>query len=325
MPRDYGFLLTFQRRTAIVIRMKTELLNALNNTGKVFAALDAHNQSAMGPYQARNFLPVLMALTPPLFVVFAATEVGAWCFAELARQVRIREKRPDSPSLRGAPKPKEIEEDWGAQPRSLLTCLRLGSRLADLDPTLDHSLVRKRDAHGRMVIRARKGGVKGWLEDRRVAVGYSTVMRYKKLVQRLRRVLRLDDRLPLEWVAEGLPEGQRLPAGLEGPFAAARRRLGRILRENPTLVALSRMAEKELGIVRLVAVRKAGRRGGKERKNNGNSIISRVRTVAATEERVEATRAAIGMLLGAENLSGGALHLQNRLKAWLGRVASEGG
>lgn len=197
--------------------------------------------------------------------------------------------------------------------------------MADLDPTLDHSLVRKRDAHGRMVIRARKGGVKGWLEDRRVAVGYSTVMRYKKLAQRLRRVLRLDDRIPLEWVAEGLPEGQRLPAGLEGPFAAARRRLGRLLRENPTLVALTRMAEKELGIVRLVAVRKAGRRGWKGRKDNGNSIISRVRTVAATEERVEATRAAMGRLLGAENLSGGALHLQNRLKAWLGRVASEGG
>lgn len=305
--------------------MKTELLNALNNTGKVFAALDAHNRDSMGPYQARNFLPVLLALTPPLFVMFAATEVGAWVVRELGRQVRIREKRPESPSLRGAPKPKEIEEDWAAQPRSVLTCLRLGSRLADLDPTLDHTLVRKKDAHGRMVIRARKGGVKGWLEDRRVAVGYSTVMRYKKLAQRLRSVLKLDDRLPLEWVAEGLPAGQTLPSGLEGQFAAARRRLGRILRENPTLVALTRMVEKELGIVRLVAVRGAGRMRLKNGKSTDISIISRHRMLAETEARVEATKEVMGRVLRAENLSGGALHLQNRLKAWLGRVVADGG
>jgi hypothetical protein len=317
--------LTIRYGIAIVIRMKTELLNALNNTGKVFAALDAHNRNSMGPYQARNFLPVLLALTPPVFIMFAATEVGAWVIRELGRQVRIREKRPESPSLRGTPKPKEIEDDWAAQPRSVLTCLRLGSRLADLDPTLDHTLVRKKDAHGRMVIRARKGGVKGWLEDRRVAVGYSTVMRYKKLAQRLRRVLKLDDRLPLEWVAEGLPEGQSLPLGLEAQFAAARRRLGRILRENPTLVALTRMAEKELGITRLVAVRGAGRKRLKNGKSTDISIISQHRTVAATEERVAATKEAMGRVLRAENLSGEALHLQNRLKAWLGRVAAEGG
>ena len=300
--------------------------NVFENTGRVLSAIhDAARDT--GPTVGNNDWMLLMALAPPVIAAFALTEVGTWAVSEIGRQIRIHEKRPASPSLRGTPTPKEIAADWGDQPRTAETCLRLGSRLADLDPTLDHTLIRERLPNGKMVIRARKGGMKGWLLDHRVKVGYSTVMRYKKLAQRLRQVLELDDRIPLEWVMSGLPEGRTLSGELAGAFSAAGRRLGRLMEENPTLKALSLAVEKALGIVRLVAVRRV-RRGGTKRKNISDvSVISQDRAVRATPERVEATREAMGRVLRARGLAGGALHLQNRLRHWLrkaGRSAVAG-
>ena len=204
-------------------------------------------------------------------------------------------------------------------------CLRLGSRLADLDPTLDHSILRTTLPNGKTVIHSRKGGMKGWLEDRRVAIPYSTAMRYKKLAQRLRQILQLDDRIPLEWLLGDVPEWQQLPADLQTAFAAAARQLAKILRENPTLAALGRYAERKLGIVRLVAVRR-GRRGSvvKYGKTHIISVISRERRANVSPERVEATKEAMGRVLEARNLAGGALHLQNRIKAWLSGLQSAG-
>jgi hypothetical protein len=304
--------------------MKTELDRALSNTTQTLRAIHGGFR-ATGCAAHNNDWMLLMALTPPILAAFAVTEVGAWVIGELGRQIRIREKHPASPSLRGIPTAKEIANDWADQPRTLETCLRLGSRLADLDPTLDHSLVRKPDAAGRLVIRARKGGLKGWLADRRVPVAYSTIMRYKKLAQRLRQILQLDDRIPLEWLLSGIPYGQQLPADLQTAFAAAARQLSAILRENPTLVALDRYAVRKLGIVRLVTVRKARRgemRGS--RKMHDFSVISRHRKANVFPERVEATKEAMGRVLEARNLSGPALHLQNRIKAWLSGLQSKG-
>jgi hypothetical protein len=307
--------------------MKTEILHVLDNTAKTILAIDDAFR-VCGPRNHNNDILILAALTPPVLAAFAVTEIGGWAIDELRRQARIREKRPASPSLRGTPTPTEIAADWADRPRTLSTCLRLGSRLADLDPTLDHTLVRRQDAHGRLVIRSRKGGIKGWLEDRRVPVGYSTVMRYKKLAQRLRQVLSLDDRLPLEWVLSGLPADQTLPADLAAPFATAHRLLAKLVRENPTLKSLSRAAEKALGIVRLVTVRKVParrfRHGTKQRKNPINSVISQHRQVNASPDRVEATKGLMAKLLQARNLSGPALHLQNRLKAWLSKLPLSG-
>ena len=154
-------------------------------------------------------------------------------------------------------------------------------------------------------------------------------MRYKKLAQRLRHVLSLDDRLPLEWVMSGIPGDQQLPADLTGPCATASRRLAKLLRENHTLVALTRAVEKALGIVRLVAVRKNrnhGRMDGKRyRKTKEFSIISQERAARVTEGRLEATREAMGRVLEAKNLAGTALHLQNRIRHWLARLADPGG
>ena len=304
--------------------MKNHLHNVLYNTGKTFHGIRSMNRNLVGS-GADRFMPVLLALTPAIFAAFAITEAGAAFFGELARRQRLREKHPASPSLRGAPTPEELAECWEAVPRSRETCLRLGSRLADLDPTLDRSLVRKKAHNGKFVIHARKGGTKGWLVDRRVKVGYSTVMRYKKLAQRLRTVLGLDDRLPLEWVMDGIPGDRKLPAELVATQATAARRLAKILRENRSLAALTRYAEAKLGIVRLVAVRKAGARrcaeSVKSRKRTGFSIISGNRSVAVSRERVEGTKAALAKLLKAKNLSGKALELQETAAKWLGRVA----
>ncbi len=320
--------MSFHIKSIILITMKTELNRVFDNTTHTLRAIHGAFRDA-GPQVHNNDWMLLMAITPPILAAFAVTEIGAWAISELGRQIRIREKRPASPSLRGTPTPKEIADDWDNQPRTLETCLRLGSRLADLDPTLDHSLVRKPDVAGRLVIRARKGGLKGWLEDHRVAVGYSTVMRYKKLAQRLRQALSLDGRLPLEWVMSGVPGDQHLPANLAGSCATASRRLAKLLRENHTLVALTRAVEKALGIVRLVAVRKSrnhGRMDGKkQRKTKGFSIISRERAARVTGGRLEATREAMGRVLEAKNLAGPALHLQNRIRHWLAGLADSSG
>ena len=294
------------------------------------AAVDAthavlYNQS-LTPSQQQAVLGLDLLVTPAVCTAFALTEVGRHFFRELQRWRRIHEKRPASPSLRGTPKPRELADDWADAPRSLTTCLRLGSRLADLEPTLDRSLVYKTLPNGRKHIIARNGGVKGWLRDHRVPVRYNTVMRYKKLAQRLRQILALDERIPLEWLLSGLPAGHILPAGLSVPFETARRQLQRLLQENPTLAALTRLADRKLGIQRLVCVRcrplHRRKQAWNNRKSGDFSVISLHHSVGADEARVEATKAALRQLLAAPHLAGEALHLQNRAKKWLFSLGS---
>jgi hypothetical protein len=303
--------------------MNTQAPRIVSNTARTLSAV--HSVFSVNATVRDNDWMLLLAITPPILAAYAATEVGAWVIHAIGRQIRIHEKRPASPSLRGTPTPKELVADWREEPRTLATRLRLGSRLADLDSTLDHTILRRTLPNGKTVIRSRKGGMKGWLEDRRVAIPYSTAMRYKKLAQRLRQILQLDDRMPLEWLISGVPEGQHLPAELQSAFGAAARRLGAILRENPTLVALGRYAERKLGIVRLVAVRKSWGRGGvKKGKTHDFSVISRDRRAREAAERTEATKRAMGRVLEARNLAGSALHLQNRLRAWIEGVRAQG-
>ncbi len=308
---------------AILPSMKSTPTSIFESTGAVLGAF-AGDWRQINAAAGRNADLLVLALAPPVLAAFAVTAVGRWAIGEIRRQVRIHEKRPASPSLRGTPTPAEIAEEWAREPRTPAVCLRIGSRLADLDPTLDHTLLRKKDARGRLVIRARKGGMKGWLSDHRVPVAYSTVMRYKKLAQRLRQVLRLDERLPLEWLLDGVPSGQTLPSPLAAQCSAAARGLSALLRVNPTLKALTLAVEKKLGIVRLVSVRRvgSGRRStaSDKRKKQCFSIISQGRRATVQPDRAEATKTAILRILKARNLSGRALHLQNRLKAWLSRL-----
>ncbi len=300
--------------------MKDAIHRILDHTEAVSDAIErgCSDINAMG---GRNAPLIALALTPPILAAFAVTEIGAWCLDEIGRQIRIREKRPASPSLRGTPTPTDIAAPWTAEPRTLRDRLRLGSRLADLDPTLDHNISRTTLPSGKTVFRARPGGMKRWLADRRVPVPYSTAMRYKKLAQRLRQVLQLDDRLPLEWLIDGVPSSHPLPPDLTAPSATAARRLAKLLRENPTFKALSLAAEKALGIVRLITVQKVRKhRGGchqKKRKWPDFSVISQGRRATAPPERAEATKEAIARILKARNLAGPALQLQNRLRHWL--------
>ena len=300
--------------------MKNAISRILDRTGSAATAI-GRDFSSINAASGRNAPLLMLAITPPLLAAFAITEIGTWCLDELGRQIRIREKRPASPSLRGTPTPQDLTAPWSATPRTLRDRLRLGSRLADLDPTLDHTISRTALPNGKTVFRARPGGMKGWLADHRVAIPYSTAMRYKKLAQRLRQVLSLDDRIPLEWLIDGLPADRNLPASLLPFFQSARRRLSSILHENRTLKALSIHAEKKLGIIRLVVVRKtrSGHKSCSEntRKTPCFSVISQGRAVTVGQERFEATKSAIARALGATDLSGSALHLKERLRHWL--------
>lgn len=300
--------------------MKTALHRTIENTATVLSAFHGATRDC-GPQFHNNDILLLAALTPPILVAFALTEIGAWTVHEIQRQLRIREKRPTAPSLRGTPTPDDLLDAWEADPRTLAIRLRLGSRLSDLDPTLDRTIKRRKLPNGKTVIKSRAGGMKGWLRDRRIAIPYPTAMRYKKLAQRLRQILSLDDRLPLEWLIDGLPPGQVLPADLSAPYAAARQRLAKILRENSSLASLSRFAEKELGIVRLVSVRRTPmhRRmnAKKSRRHKYFSVISHGRTATVSPERLEGTRTAIQRLLQAKNQSPAVFHLRERIHHWL--------
>ena len=304
--------------------MNKHLSNVLDNTGRALGAIGDHVRD-INAAGGRNAPLVLLALTPAVLAAFAVTEIGAWAIGELRRQARLREKRPESPSLRGTPTPADHEDLWSADPRTLETRLRLGSRQADLDPTLDRTIVRRKLRNGKTVIRANPGGIKRWLSDRQVAVPYSTVMRYKKLAQRLRLLLALDDRIPLEWVMDGIPSDAHLPAGLDAPYSTAHCRLASLLRENRTLATLVRTVEQKLGIVRLVAVHRSINKRrticGKSKNSQCFSEISHYRSAMASIERAEATKAAILRVVEAENLAGPALHLQNRLKHWLSTLS----
>ena len=299
--------------------MKNAVNRILDRTEAVATAV-GRDFASINAAAGRNAPLLMLALTPPILAAFALTEIGSWCIGEIGRQIRIREKRPASPSLRGTPTPADLAAPWSASPRTLRDRLRLGSRLADLDPTLDHTISRTTLPSGKTLFRARPGGMKGWLADRRVAIPYSTAMRYKKLAQRLRQILDLDDRIPLEWLVDGLPSAKTLPSALVPQYQSARRRLSRLLRENPNLKALSLATDKALGILRIVAIRKATGRQRKNVKTSDFSVISHGRSVTVGPARLEATKSAISRILNTANLSGSARHLRNRLYRWLSGI-----
>lgn len=187
-----------------------------------------------------------------------ANETGMAVLGELRRRARLRAPKPPSPSLRGTPTPRELVEEAGKRPRTLAVRLRLGSRLADLAPTLDSGNRYEVSGRGAKRISGRGRGVKGWLEDNRIRVNYGTLMRYKRLAVRLRALLGLDDRLPLEWLLPGGDFRRDVPPELLGSYGVARRRLGKLLREHWNFSRLARHVDGALGLVRLPRVRRGG-------------------------------------------------------------------
>ena len=136
--------------------------------------------------------------------------------------------------------------------------LRIGSRLADLAPTLDSGNVYEVSGRGAKRISGRGRGVRGWLEDNRIKVNYGTLMRYKRLAVRLRALLELDERIPLEWVLPGVDFRREVPPELLGQYGVAKRWLGKLLRGYWNFSRLAEHVDKELGLVRLPRVRRGG-------------------------------------------------------------------
>ena len=243
-------------------------------------------------------------------------------------EITVPPEPREAVSLRGVPEPEEIEDVWEIDPRTLCGRLRIGSRLADLEPTLDSRFVFKKARNGSKRICARQPGLKGWMKKKVPSVKYSTAMHYKKLATRLRQLIGLDARIPLEWL---LPDNEEdlsslLPADRKNADAA-KARLDRLLSENPKVTHLTRAVESKLGIMRMVTIRhiqppEAGRgRRRKREENPMNPLISRAvhAGVAVTADAVR-TRAfwdAIRKVLGEPEPDAETRRLQSDIRAWL--------
>jgi hypothetical protein len=239
---------------------------------------------------------------------------------------------PQEPvSLRGVPKPEEIEEEWENNPRTLFGRLRIGSRLADLEPTLDSRFVFKKARNGSKRICARQSGLKGWMTKNVPSVKYSTAMHYKKLATRLRQLVGLDAKIPLEWLLPDSGEGTEGLAGLSPDerkeAAKAKAKLLRLLEENPKVTRLTRAVEAKLGIMRLVTIRRIqpprpgrGRRR-KSKEKPVNPLISQMVgagvNVGAGKERERAFWDAIRKVLGERDPDAETRRLQSDIRDWL--------
>jgi hypothetical protein len=219
-------------------------------------------------YAGALALPVVVPVAVAGVAALSAAALGTWIagatgraiLSELHRRARLRAPRPPSPSLRGTPTPKEFAADAAVRPRTLAVRLRIGSRMADLAPTLDRGNHYDVSPTGAKRIRGRGRGVRGWLEDNRIGMNYATLMRYMRLAVRLRTLLGLDERLPLEWLLPGAAVAGKVPLELQGQYAAAKRKLVRLMREHWNFSRLQSHVDRALGVRKLP---RAGRSVGK--------------------------------------------------------------
>ena len=265
------------------------------------------------------FLPLVLGVTTTAFLGVVATETGRAILDGIRRHGRGAAPRPASPSLRGAPTAAELESDATAWPRTLAIRLRLGSRLADLEPVLDRG-IRRKGKTGR--IRGRAGGMKAYIADARLSISYRTLMRYKLLAVRLRQLLALDPRLPLEWLLPGAAPDRDLPSDLRAPYAAARRRLSRLLRAHPNFERLRKHVDAHLGIPELLTVRRTAHRAKEALKTcrrplPRQSAVFGDYTVTFTPARLDATRCAFARILGTPDLPPELAVHRDRFLAWL--------
>ena len=261
---------------------------------------------------------LFLTVTATAFTAFLVTETGAAILDELHRRHRLRIPLPESPSLRGTPTPQELAAACAATPRKLLERLRLGSLLADLDPTLDRTFSFTELPNGAKRYRSRGGGLKTYLADNRIATPYSTLMRYKLLATRLRQLLALDARLPLEWLLPHASPDRELPSDLRAPCWTARRRLARLLRENPNFTRLRKHVDAALGIPELLRARRNAR-DGKARRRAGRypEVRGTTRHMAIDPGRIEATRRALAGFLQDKTLSPKFARLRDAAIRWL--------
>ena len=281
--------------------MKTIFLRASAHTQSVFDA-------AYSPFRGGNgalglaFMPLVLGITATAFAGFVATETGAAILGEIRRRNRLRTPHPESPSLRGTPTAAELKADCETMPRTLLVRLRMGSRLADLEPTLDSGNHYRESPTGAKRIKSRGRGMRGYIADNRLGVSYSSLMRYCLLAIRLRQLLQLDARLPLEWLLPGEAPDRPLPSALQSQYATARRHLARLLREHWNFDRLRKHVDAKLGIPELLTLRRRKRGGFK---------------VTATPPRLEATRQAFARFLQEEDIPPRLVPHRDRFLRWL--------
>lgn len=238
-----------------------------------------------------------IASSPVLLTMKLATATGKAFLRQLHEFQKVREPTI-TPSLRGTPSANDIRTAY--VPRSVCAALRLGSRLTDLEPSVDRSLIFELLPNGKRVIVARQPGIKGWLADHQINVPYGTVMRYKKLASRIRQACNVDTRIPLEWLLPDTPETAiRLPVHLQAAFAVSQKAVQRFLNAHSTLLSLTKAVEKKLGIIRMMTVRKARTTPhGKSKKKprvpvqfremaNGHTVGMRPERVAATLQQIK--------------------------------------
>ena len=264
---------------------------------------------------------LFLAVTAGAFTAFLVTETGAAILDEIHRRHRLRAPCPESPSLRGTPTPREITDACAASPRKLRERLRLGSLLADLDPTLDRTFAFTELPNGAKRYRSRGGGLKAYLADNRIAVPYSTLMRYKLLATRLRQLLALDSRLPLEWLLPHSAPSCGIPSDLRAQYWNARRRLALLLREHPNFTRLRKHVDAKLGIPELLRARRNARDGKSRRRTAIRSrfpvIRGATRHMAIDPGRIEATRRALADFLQDKTLSPKLSRLRDEAVRWL--------
>ncbi len=311
--------------------MKDILRDASELTQSVFDA-------AYSPFRGGNgalglaFMPVVLGVTATAFVGFLATETGAAILGELRRRGRLRPPHPDSPSLRGTPTARELKADCAVSPRTLRVRLRLGSRLADLEPTLDSDNHYRESPTGAKRIQSRGRGLRGYLADHRIAASYSTLMRYRLLALRLRQLLQLDPRLPLEWLLPGEAPDCPLPANLQAPCSAARRRLSLLLREHRNFDRLRKHVDAKLGIPELLTVRRntrharesaqSRRRLAKRKPIPCPSVVLGDCTISSSPSRLDATMRAFARFLRERGLAGEPAVHRDRFAQWLSGAAA---
>ena len=288
------------------------------------------------PYVRREdqlALPLGLVACTGAIAIHLAFYGGRALLARLRRHVSPPEALPPAESqapvsLRGVPSPEDIGEAWETDPRTLSCRLRIGSRLADLEPTLDSRFVFRKARNGSRRIVARRPGLKGWMKKNVPDVKYSTAMHYKKLATRLRQLVGLDARIPLEWL---LPDnGEEIPTlspSDREAVAAAKSKLDRLLAENPKVTRLTRTVESKLGIMRMVTIRriqpmKPGRgRRRKPEENPMNPLISRVShagfEVTADGMKTRAFWEAVRKVLGERNPDAETRRLQTDIRSWL--------
>ena len=296
--------------------MKDILRSASAHTQSVFDAAYAPLRGGNGAL-GLAFMPVVLGVTATAFLGFLATGTGAALLGEIRRRGRLLAPRPGSPSLRGTPTAKELKADCELSPRTLRVRLRMGSRLADLEPTLDSGNHYRQSPTGAKRIQSRGRGMRGYIADNHLNVSYSTLMRYRLLAIRLRQLLQLDARLPLEWLLPDEAPDRALPADLQVPYSTARRRLARLLREHWNFDRLRKHVDAKLGIPELLTVRRAGKAEKARKPVHGQSVVIGDYAVTATPTRLDATMHAFSRFLKERNLPPKLAAHRDRFAAWL--------